>query len=241
MIKAYIVDDEPQAIKALQSMLQIYQHDVSVIGTAGSKRDAIAGIKRNSPELLFLDIELTDGLGTDVLQAFPNASFHTIFVTAYEQYALEAFRLNAMDYLVKPIDPDDLERVIHKAERRIQQNEPEQKAKGHRMSVPTSDGYKFIDLDQVIRLQADSNYTHIITERDKPLLVTKTLKSFEQLLKDKGFIRVHQSHMINFRKLDEFLRSDGGILIMNNGDQVPLSRKNKSLIERIIELKLLNL
>jgi len=241
-MRAIIVDDESKAIISLKGMLDIFTEDIDVVATASSKAKAVELIAQSKPELVFLDIELQDGSGMDVLEHFPNRNFLVIFVTAYDQYAVQALRMKAFDYLLKPVDPDDLEKAVEKAKTYDSTaGRAAQLTQVDKISVPSRNGLIFIKLENIIRLQSDNTYTNIIQKDHKPILITKTLKSFENTLKDSHFFRVHQSHIVNFKEVVEYTHSDGGHLVMSNGVEIPLSRSNKSMIEKAIELRLLNL
>ncbi len=240
-MKAIIVDDEPRAIVSLKGMLNAFVESVEIIGTASSAAEAKEVLSKAKPDMVFMDIELQDGTGIEVINSIEHASFLTVFVTAYDEYAIQALRMRAFDYLLKPIDPDDLQSTVNKARHFKANPEKESRLDLEKISVPTRNGLMFIKLKDIIRLQSDNTYTNIILKDQKPILITKTLKSFENSLKDSNFIRVHQSHILNFEEVMEYTRSDGGYFIMSNGDEIPLSRSNKKAIERAIELRLLNL
>lgn len=235
-MKAIIVDDENKAVLSLKTLLRVFAEEVEVVATASTVSEAIETIKANNIDLLFLDIELGDGLGIEVLQSFPNRNFKTVFVTAYDQYAIQAFRLHAFDYLLKPVDPDDLEDVVARIKNIDEVKMDSDKGPEiRRFSVPTQNGLRILDTDQVVRFNSANNYTYIVLE-DETILVTKTLKKFEESLCTRKFIRVHQSHIVNFGKVKEYDKGEGGRLIMCNGDEVPLSKKSKVLLEKALQL-----
>ncbi|MBD78934.1 MAG: DNA-binding response regulator [Crocinitomicaceae bacterium] len=232
-MRTLIIDDEEKAIQALENIINLFSLELNVIGRATSVKSAIGFLSNNEVDLVFLDVELRDGLGTEVLEHFPNRKFETIFVTGYDQYAVNAFKLNAYNYLLKPVDPDELKLVI---ERLLNGKKPDQPEKDSLM-VPTSDGIIILKLSSIIRLQSDNNYTHIILEEQKKILVTKTLKRFEDSLSSPDFIRVHQSHIVNFTKITGYSKKEGGILQMSNSDRVPVSKKYKHIVESIFHLR----
>lgn len=234
-----MIDDEPKALQSLESMLELFTDNLDIVGTAQSKKEAIDLILDKKPDLVFLDIELQDGDGFDVLEMFPRREFITIFVTAYDRYALDALRAKAFDYLLKPVDPDDLEVAVDKAQVAFRQNRID--ATQRKLSLRTKDSTVFVSLNEIVRLEADNNYTKIVLKSEKTVLVSKTIKAFEKLLPRSLFVRVHQSHLVNFEEIQRYMRGDNLELEMSNGDKVPLSRSNKHLIESAIETKLLQL
>lgn len=234
-----MIDDEPKALQSLESMLELFTDNLDIVGTAQSKKEAIDLILDKKPDLVFLDIELQDGDGFDVLEMFPRREFITIFVTAYDRYALDALRAKAFDYLLKPVDPDDLEVAVDKAQVAFRQNRID--AAQRKLSLRTKDSTVFVSLNEIVRLEADNNYTKIVLKSEKTVLVSKTIKAFEKLLPRSLFVRVHQSHLVNFEEIQRYMRGDNLELEMSNGDKVPLSRSNKHLIESAIETKLLQL
>lgn len=239
-IKAVIVDDEVTAIHNLKSLLDLFTTEVEVVGTASSVRDAVRLISKTDPDLVFLDIELEDGLGTEVLQTFAQRTFQPVFITAYDDYAIKAIRLNAQDYLLKPINPDELTNAVHKVKRHVLERRKLLIERG-RFSVPTQNGSLFIDFEQVIRLASDNNYTRIVLESGQKVLVTKTLKKFEESLDPNTFLRVHAGHIVNFTKVTEYNKTDGGWLILTNGDEVPVSRKHKRSLEEALQQLLIRI
>lgn len=238
-MRTILIDDEPKALQSLESMLELFTDNLDIVGTAQSKKEAIDLILDKKPDLVFLDIELQDGDGFDVLEMFPRREFITIFVTAYDRYALDALRAKAFDYLLKPVDPDDLEVAVDKAQVAFRQNRID--AAQRKLSLRTKDSTVFVSLNEIVRLEADNNYTKIVLKSEKTVLVSKTIKAFEKLLPRSLFVRVHQSHLVNFEEIQRYMRGDNLELEMSNGDKVPLSRSNKHLIESAIETKLLQL
>lgn len=240
-MKAIIIDDELNAIDSLKALLEIFGTTVNVVGQATNIKDAVSVINACDPDIVFLDIELRDGLGMDVLDHFPKRTFKVVFVTAYEQYAIKAFKLRAFDYLLKPIDPEDLEALVAQLEKEMAKEAPRNVTTFQRMSIPTQHGVRMIDLDKIVRLESDNNYTRLILDGGEEVLVTRTLKKFENSLPETDFIRVHQRHMINWKTVVEYTKQDGGFLILDNGSEIPVSRKNKALIEKALEFGIIKI
>ncbi len=241
-MNALIIDDEVFAIKNLTSILKLFDPEINIIDTASSVEEGVEKINHLKPDLLFLDIEMPDGKGFEVIEKSKFKDYQVIFVTAYGQYAIKALRMNALDYITKPVDPDDLMNALAKAKEQVSKNnlpnlehliESHRKGKFDKLAVPTSRGLKYIDLDQIIRLQSSSNYTTIHTNNGKSTMVSKTLKFYDQTLKDDGFIRVHQSHLINQKYISEFHRGDGSYLILSNKEKVPVSKSRRTIVSHL--------
>lgn len=244
-MNAIIIDDEPFASKNLHAILKLFEQEVSVIAIASSAVEGIERIDELKPDLLFLDIEMPGGDGFEVLEKTSFKGYQVIFITAYSEYAIKALRMNALDYITKPVDPDELTAAIQRAKQNLgkqQSNTYQELINGHqkgrfeRLAIPTMGGLKYIDLKEIIRLESSSNYTTIYTQKEKPTLVSKTLKSFDQTLSDSGFIRVHQSHLVNQQYITEFHRGDGSYLVLSNKDKVPVSKSKRGRLKEKFRL-----
>ena len=239
MINAVIVDDEKDGAEVLQFLIKQNCPQVNVMAIENSINGAISCIQTNKPDLVFLDIEMPTGTGFDVIQHTNEVGYETIFITAYEQYAIKAFKTNAIDYLLKPIDIDELINAVKNAEKRIKSsNKNSAEAienlilsaiqKNKKISIPSQEGILWVDLDDVIRLEADSNYTHVHLKNMKKLMIAKTLKSFEDQLSHTMFCRVHSRHLINLNEIERYIKGDGGIVVLKDGANIPVSRANKA-------------
>lgn len=242
MHTAILVDDMPQALQVLQSDLAELFPEIKVIGTAESIVEAAKLLRKQTPDFLFLDIMLGDGTGFDLLEIFPELTAKVIFVTAYEEHAIRAFRFSAVDYLLKPINPDELRQAVDKAKLQMSDtndhisvlketlNNPHQLPQ--RISLHTMERIAIVKINDIVRCEADGNNTLFVLKEGKPIFVTKTLKEFEKMLVGHNFYRSHQSHLINTDFIEEYIRRDGGYLSMKNGDRVPVAvRKKTELIE----------
>lgn len=245
MIKAIIIDDIEQARVTLKKDLQTYAPDVEVIGEAGGVVEGARLLKTVKPDVLFLDIQMQDGSGFDLLDILKEINFRIIFITASDAHAIKAFRYAAIDYLMKPVDPDELVEALKKL-REEKMNESEKykllndSLKNHnkpheRLALHTQDKIHIVNIRDIIRCESNVNYTEFHFAGGKKLLVTKTLKDFEDLLSDQGFYRVHQSHLINTRYIKEFVKTDGGYLIMTDGCQVPVSTRKRPEVMKMLE------
>jgi two-component system LytT family response regulator len=241
-LTAILVDDMPNALQLLQNDLKIYHPEIKIIGTAKSVVEAAKVLRKQEPDILFLDIMLGDGTGFDVLEIFPDLKSKIIFVTASDEYAIRAFKFAAIDYILKPFSEEDLAEAVKKVKKQIHSNNeslkvlketlstPNQKPK--KISLHTLEKIIIIDLDEIIRCESDSNNTIFYLENEKKIFVTKTLKYFADMLKVYDFIRVHQSHLVNLQFIKEFIKTDGGYLLMKNNKTVPVSvRKKNEVIE----------
>lgn len=247
-MKALIIEDESQAISALKSELQLHCPEVIVIGEARTVKEGIEKIKTFQPDLVFLDIQLSDGLGFDILSAIEEHPFKVIFTTAYSQYAIKAIKFSALDYLLKPIDAEELVNAISKM-KLIKKNDevsrlemlissiktPEKRKK---IALQTSEGFSIYEVDTIIRCSAESNYTCVYFSNGKKILFSKTLKEFEELLEGSDFERIHHSHIINLNHLISFMNKDGGYVIMQDKTTLPVSQRKKTqLMERLNRIK----
>jgi two-component system, LytTR family, response regulator len=245
MIKAIIIDDIEQARITLKKDLQVYASDVSIIGEANGVVEGAKLLKTLKPDILFLDIQMQDGSGFDLLDILKDIPFKIIFITASDAHAIKAFRYAAIDYLLKPVDPDELVAALKKfREQKLNENEKYQllneslknNHKSHeRLALHTQDKIHIVNINDILRCESSVNYTEFYFANGKKLLVTKTLKDFEDLLNDQGFYRVHQSHLVNTKFIKEFVKTDGGYLIMTDGSNVPVSTRKRPEVMKMLE------
>ena len=245
MINAIIIDDIEQARVTLKKDLQAYAPDVQVIAEAGGVVEGAKLLKSTMPDVLFLDIQMQDGSGFDLLDILKEINFKIIFITASDAHAIKAFRYAAIDYLMKPVDPDELVQALKKLrEEKVNESEKykllNDSLKNHnkpheRLALHTQDKIHIVNINDIIRCESSVNYTEFHFAGGKKLLVTKTLKDFEDLLSDQGFYRVHQSHLINTRYIKEFVKSDGGYLLMTDGCNVPVSTRKRPEVMKMLE------
>ncbi len=245
MIKAIIIDDIEQARVTLKKDLEIYAPDVQVIGEAGGVIDGAKLLKSIKPDVLFLDIQMQDGSGFDLLDILKEINFKIIFITASDAHAIKAFRYAAIDYLLKPVDPDELVEALKKLrEEKVNESEKykllndslKNSQRPHeRLALHTQDKIHIVNIKDIIRCESNVNYTEFFFVGGRKMLVTKTLKEFEDLLSDQGFYRVHQSHLINTKFIKEFVKTDGGYLLMNDGCNVPVSTRKRPEVMKMLE------
>jgi Response regulator of the LytR/AlgR family len=238
-LKAVIVEDEIRSREFLKNLVGEFCTSVEIAGDASSVEEAVALINRVKPNLVFLDIEMHTGTGFDVLQQVTHKDFHVIFTTAYDHYAIKAIKFSAVDYLLKPIDVEELEGAVQKVEEKIQNNTSQQtlsmllqnlkKAPDQEYSITlaTSEGLEFVPLHEIIRLEASGPYTHFFLKNGKKIIVSKNLKEYEMMLGDHQFFRVHNSHIINMKEVRKMVKTDGGYAVMSDDSMITISPKKK--------------
>lgn len=239
-MKAIIVDDMPLAIANLEADIKAYLPDIELVGTAESVVSGAKLVKKEKPDLIFLDIEMPDGLGFDLIDLLEEPYPQVIFVTASNEYAIKAFRYSAIDYLMKPVDPDLLLEAVTKLKSKLglstkQMDLARKSMKGEKteqLALNTQDELRIVEISNIIRCQSDSNYTTFYFHDQSKMVVTKPLKEFDRILSQSGFIRSHQSHLVNGIYVDSFQKADGGYLLMKNKEMIPVSvRKRTEVVD----------
>ncbi len=236
-MKAIIIEDEERSRQVLQNLVQTYCPELDVLGTADSVASGIEAIQKHQPDLVFLDVQINGGTGFDVLDKVRGANLSVIFTTAYDQYALKAFKFSAIDYLLKPIDIEELKNAVRKAISSGDRSDNQYKIQNllSNLKNPTEDpvllvstqeAVEFIRIRDIIRCEASGAYTQLYLRDRKPVMVSKIIKDFEFLLQDYGFYRVHQSHLINLKEVQKFVKSEN-YLLMRDGAQIQLARSRK--------------
>lgn len=238
-LRSIIVDDEKHSRETLKNLVTEYCIGVDVIECVENVSRAIESIKTHKPDIVFLDIELQTGTGFDVLEKIKNPTFEVIFTTAFEQYAIKAIKFSSLDYLLKPIDVEELQAAVEKARSKkdkdlynkkldnLLDNLRQPQAELNKICLATSDGFEFVDVHDILYCKAEGSYTLFILNNNESLLVSKHLKEYENLLTDQHFIRVHNSFLINLKGVKKFIKADGGYILMNNDDPVSISRSKK--------------
>lgn len=246
-MKAIIIDDVAAARETLQEDVTTYCPDIKIIGTADGVVSGAKLLRELKPDLLFLDIELQDGTGFDVLEIVPDLTAKVIFTTASNAYAIKAFRFSATDYLLKPIDPDELMEAVEKAKKEITTigNQKESinlllesmknKQSPRKLALHSQEKIYVSNVEDIVRLEADGNCTFFHFNDKTRLLITKTLKEYDKLLSDAGFLRVHQSHLVNTELIKAYIKTEGGYLLMQNGERVPVSVRKKSEVMKVLD------
>ncbi|SFT85832.1 two component transcriptional regulator, LytTR family [Lishizhenia tianjinensis] len=237
-MKAVIIDDMEAARTALKADLESYCPDIEIIGEAQGVVSGAKLIKEVSPELVFLDVQMPDGSGFDLLEILPQLDFDVIFTTASDAYALKAFKVSAVDYLMKPIDPDDLMEAVKRAKDQNNSSErlsllKENMQGSKKIALNTLEKIQIVNIEDIIRCESSVNYTTFYFMDGTKLLVTKTLKEFDKMLSEYNFFRVHQSHLINTEFIKEFLKTNGE-LVMKDGTKVPVSTRKKAQVMEML-------
>lgn len=246
MINAIIIEDEPQAISALKLELELNCPEVLVIDTAKSVKESIVKINKLKPDLIFLDIQLSDGLGLDVLQHFSEINFKIIITTAYSEYALQAIKFSALDYLLKPINTKELQIAIAKIsqENKLNLNKKintfiqnqNNLISNKKIVLQTSEGIFVHEISTILKCNSEGNYTQIYFTNDKRILISKTLKELEELLVPFNFERIHHSYLINLNHLKSYLNKDGGYVVMSDNSTLPVSQRKKTALIKRLEM-----
>lgn len=240
-IKAVIIDDEQNNCAHLDNLLAKYCPNILVLGQSNNASDGLALIHETNAQLVFLDIQMPGGSGFDLLASIKDRSFEVIFVTAYDQYAIKAIRFCAFDYLLKPINTLELQHAVTRVTEKLLKNQLNSEAQieafkanntnqNKRIALPSAERLLFVDTNDIIRCKSESNYTQVYLRSGQKQLVSRTLKEFEDLLVDEGFIRVHQSHLINIKEIQSYEKTEGGFLIMKDATQISLSRMRREAV-----------
>jgi two-component system LytT family response regulator len=240
MISAIIVDDEQQCIDRLAGLLkEHFAQTIRVAAECKNVTQAVAAIKEHAPQLVFLDVQLHDQTGFDLLMQLPQINFEVIFTTAYEKYAVQAFKFSAIDYLLKPIEQGDLQQAINRLTEKVSLKDTSRKldilfhnlknieGAAKRICLPVSTGFVFLQVAEIIRCESHINYTTFFLKDKKELVVAKTLKEFEEMLKEDNFYRVHNSHLINLAHIKSYRKGKDGFVTMSDGAKIEVSTRRK--------------
>ena len=249
MITAVIIDDDENLRMGMKGLLSLYAPDIKIVGEGDSVASGIEVIMRTDPLLIFLDIQMNDGTGFDLLEQFTatygKINSHVVFITAYEQYAIKAFRFSALDFLLKPVGPEELEKVIDKIRSVLNKDNDysnidllleniRKKADNFkRIALSNSDGIHLVEISDIVRCESDDNYTKFFIQNRKPILISKTLKEYEELLTEHGFVRIHQSHLINLIFVKAYAKKEG-VLVMADNNQLPISQRKREQLQEVL-------
>lgn len=239
MLTAIIVDDEKGATQSLSNIIRAKCPNIEIAATADSVQKAMNVIGSVKPDIIFLDIQLGNESGFDLLEKTGQHDFEVIFVTAYDKYAIRAIKFAALDYLLKPIDANELVAAVSKAEEKRNQslknnslsvllNNRQKESAGQTIGLPTMQGFDFVEITDIIRAESTGNYTTFFLKNNKKIFVSRLLKEFEELLADLNFFRVHQSHLINLKYIKQYHKGERGELVMSDNSVVPVSKRKKA-------------
>lgn len=252
MIKAVIIDDEQHCISRLETLLARHCREaVAVVGTADTAGEGFELITRLQPDLVFLDIQIHDESGFDLLNRLPEIDCEIVFCTAYEKYALKAFKFSALDYLLKPVDADDLQALVSRLQLKRKEVGRERKSSFEiamrninsqdlpikRIAIPTLTGFTLVRVHEIVRCRSDVNYTTLYMVDKSSLMVARTLKEFEEILEPYGFVRLHNSHLVNLQYIRQYHKGKGGFVILEDNTEIEVSvRRKDTLIKRLESL-----
>jgi two-component system LytT family response regulator len=242
-MRAVIIDDEPDCVKLLALQLKMYCPQVQVVAECTDSEEALQKIKELHPDIVFLDIEMPVMNGFQLLEHAGNINFHIVFVTAYDKFAVKAFRFSALDYLLKPIDAKDLVSAVEKALRNQwpekqqlhllkQQLDGGEKYFPDKIALPYQNGVMFTEISSIVYCESDNNYTQFHLTTNQQCMVAKTLGDIQQVLEERNFLRVHRQYLVNLNHIKKYVRGEGNYLVMSNDANIPVARNQR---ERLIE------
>ena len=241
MITATIVDDEPYSCEALVTLLERHCPEVKVLDICYSAAGALQSISEQKPQILFLDIEMPHMNGFELLEKLHEIDFELIFTTSYDQYAIKAIRFSALDYLLKPVDWEELKKAVQKAINSMNHPLPQQievllQKLNHptiavnKIAIPTMEGLQMVLVETIINCESDRNYTILFLKNKQKIIASRSLKEIEEMLEDYSFARVHHSHLINLNEVEKYIKGEGGYLLMSDGTTVDVSRSRKEIL-----------
>ncbi|ERJ58713.1 chemotaxis protein CheY [Sphingobacterium paucimobilis HER1398] len=246
-MKAILIDDEISNLENLRTLLEKHCPQLTIIATVQTVHDAVDAIVKYSPNLVFLDIQMGEQTGFDVLRLLPQRNFEVVFVTAYDHYGIQAVKFAALDYLLKPIDIEELTIAVNKAEQKVraqtqtsqldflmqQLRKPD--ATMSKIALQMQGEIRYVALSEIVRCEADNTYTHFFLSNNENLLVSKSLKEYADLLRPNGFLRTHQSHLVNPKYVKSWLKEDGGTLLLFSGTKIPISKPNRETVKQALQ------
>jgi two-component system LytT family response regulator len=248
MIRTVLVDDEIDSIRVLQKLLETYCPSITIVGKADGVETATHVIQTAHPDLVFLDIEMTQGNAFDLLNGLQPFSFQVIFVTAFDNYAVRAFKYSAVDYLLKPVDIDDLRAAVERVSGKFQEKNVMEQMKilldnvgtfqvsQQKMAVPTLHGLTFVAIRDIVRFEAKGSYTVIHLDGQEGIMATRNIKEYEDLLPDSIFCRIHNSHIINLHKIQKYQKGRGGYVTMDDGSYIEVAiRRREEFLQRLLK------
>ena len=247
-MKVIIIDDEERARKSISDLLRLSNSHARLVAEADSVGSGIHAIQSHKPDLILLDINLPDGTGFDLLSQLETIDFKIIFITAYEEYAIQAFEFSAIDYLLKPLDPLKFSEALEKARQAVEQqnlslklnalfaNLENTSSDNKKMVLKTAENIYIINTKDILRCESDGGYTQFFLLDGKKILVSRNLKDYEEMLNGFGFFRIHQSHLINLKYIDHYSKLDGGAVVMKDNTALPVARRKKEDFMKLLEM-----
>ena len=244
MLRTIIIDDEPDCILFLAKVLKMNCSCVDIVGTATTVTDGVNEILKTNPDLVLLDVELSPGTGFDILNKIPHRNFKVVFITAHNDYAIQAFRYSAVDYILKPIDIGDLISAVNKVSQSVSHDhlldinvllDNIKTDVPHKLAIPSSSGYEYINVNEIIYLEADRSYCMFYLTNKRKIMVSRCLNDYQQILDDRMFFRIHHSFLINLQHVKSLSRKDGGFVEMTDGSQIPIARRKKEFFNEAMK------
>jgi two-component system LytT family response regulator len=245
MLRTIIIDDDPLTRELVSDIIKSYCPNNSVVATASDVRSGVAAITENDPDLVLLDIKMPDGSGFELIKHFDKPDFKIIIISGYIEYAIKGYKYGVIDYLLKPIDIEELTLAVNKADDMVRYEEKLRfkaladqlnlLSKAHKIILKTSEHIHLVNIQDIIRIIADGNYCTFFISDGRKILVSKPIREFEKLLIDKGFHRIHKTHMININKVNYFDKTEGGDVVMCDGTKVPVSFRKKDELLELLE------
>ncbi|MCD4789227.1 MAG: LytTR family DNA-binding domain-containing protein [Bacteroidales bacterium] len=235
MFEALIIDDESKARNALKNLLNKHCENIHVVDEADCVKAGVEKIQNLNPDVVFLDVQMPDGTGFDLLEQLPEINFKIIFVSAYDKFAIQAFKFSAIDYILKPVEPEQLIEACSRLSEDDKYSEINKKLEVlltnrnsfEKITLPTIDGIIFVKIKEITRCESDNNYTNIFLNNGEKIIVSKTLKEYDEMLSPFNFFRIHKSHLINLKYLERYKKGEGGYVIMEDGAELEVSRRRK--------------
>ena len=248
MIRSIIIDDEQHCVRALLNDLLKNCPSVEVLDTCNSAKEGMLSIKKNRPDLIFLDVEMPWMNGFEMLELLGDFNSSIIFTTAHDEFAAKAFRISAVDYLLKPIDANDLISAVQKVERKLDEGNSldhitnllrniKQETKDQKIALPQREGYEFVEVSSILYCQAEGAYTKVLLDNKRSMLISRSLGDVEELLPPDMFQRIHHSSLVNVSFISQFLRTDGGYVVLKNGEKLSVSKGKKDMLMARLGLK----
>ncbi len=245
MLKTVIIDDEYKAVKTIELILKNHCKNIEVCGTANSVKEGIAIINKFKPDIVFLDIEMPEANGFDLLEQIDERDFEVIFITAYNHYAIRAIKYSAFDYILKPVDIDEISKAIENVKKKRKSDNKQfekfeilleniQSKSPKKLAIPIFNGTEYIDIDKIIRIEADGSYSNFYLVNKIKYVVSRNLKEYADILEGNIFYRIHRSHLINLNYIRKHVKHQGGYIVMEDDSSIPVSRQKKDEFKRVI-------
>ena len=247
MHTAVIIDDEPRARRTISELIRLYTEGIEVVGEADGVATGIKAILTHKPDIVLLDIQLSDGSGFELLELLPTKDFQLIFVTAYNQHAIEAFKFAALDYILKPVDPDGFVAALERAKQEVDSDKLKQQlsfysetqsqpnTENRKIVLKTAETIHILKVSEILKCESDRNYTKFFLLNGESILVSRLLKEYDELLSQYGFFRTHKSHLINLAYMKSFEKRDGGYIKMQDGSMAPVASRKKDQLMRLLD------